>query len=201
MRRIVALALLAVLVVVGCEDDGSGVSVTAEVIGTDLAVSAEASELRPHEDGIGYEQEIRITWDDDSQVALREVRFPWFAPIDGTALRYPVSQFNRFMPPFPSDTDTGLLIAGPGCWWYFASEARPMGLECSFIGHEYQVGPGDSATYVLQLIFFGPEGATQPLPGTYVIEEPVRWDRRDIPHRTGGRHGTFTIRVTYEVRE
>jgi hypothetical protein len=96
-----------------------------------------------------------------------------------------------------------LLVAGRGCEPFYAEESGP-GLICQDDFQYLLVEEGQTTAMGLTLHTDDADvGPTPVLPGTYVLDQPVRWDTSTDPSADAVEfdEGNVTIRITYTVSE
>lgn len=175
----VVLGIVAAFVLVRSLSDGGvaiedlELQVRAEIVETGSPVSAQATAIRD-ENGL-FVHGVRITWQGQQPARLDDARFT--QRVEG---------------------DRGdLVTAGRGCGADWDEQSRQVVHICTADLQIITIQPGGSHEYPVRV--HPRVGPLRLAPGTYVLEEQVQWWRQD--DLTGGEpEGSFTIRLTYEVR-
>lgn len=161
----------------GTPDETVNVTVSAEVIATDLRVIVATTPIVQIDTADGpLSHEVVVTWDGDEPIVLDDARFTHH--IEG---------------------DHGdLVTAGRGCGVQWEGELLQA---CTADLQIIRLEPGEQHAYPVQI-----HAEVGPLtlgPGTYVLEETISYWTGDsigengIP--SGEADGSFVIRLTYEV--
>ncbi|HWB72736.1 MAG TPA: hypothetical protein VG452_11010 [Egibacteraceae bacterium] len=108
-----------------------------------------------------------------------------------------------YLDPAPYDQTTSdgigrLVTAGRGCGPYYDSQADRVDVGCRLAYQPLEIPAGGSAAEPIT-IYTDPEeaGPVPLLPGTYTLEQALRWHREPDPNTP--LLGTATVRITYRV--
>jgi hypothetical protein len=178
MPRSVLLIPLALvlLLAAACDDEPLEVTVTAELASGDAPVSVEATAVSQNEDGT-FSHGVRVTWNGDEPVRLDDARFAHYYDANGATF----------------------ILAGRGCSPWEPEDGGTPGVVCTDDLQVITLQPGDTHEYPVALYpDAGPRGLAR---GTYLIDETIDWWPGDDLEALGADPGgSFTIRLTYEVR-
>ncbi len=182
MRLITRFVLLfgAALFLAACDEEDvppppPEITVRAEVVNGAAPVTTSATPVRETPEG-EFAHEVRVEWDGDEAVILEDARFSHHVSNGGD-----------------------LVIAGRGCGAEWEDELDQVVHPCTDDLQIIEVGPGEAHDYPVRI---HPEvGPLQLEPGTYVVEEIIRWRfaEDDVVSPAEQADGEFTIRLTYEV--
>ena len=177
-----ALLGLAGLAMVGCGSSSDApdvrISVTAQVLGTDPRISAEATELAERDGGV-WRHDVVVTWDGDDPVVLDDARFVHHV----------------------KGPDGSLVIAGRGCGAQW--EGDELMQACTADLQIIRLDPGGSHPYPVAIhTSVGPLRLT---PGIYIVDETIGWwDQSQLGEGgipSGQSMGSFVVRLTYTVED
>lgn len=161
----------------GNASDDIDITVSAEIVEADVSASVEASEIETGDYG-RLTHEVRLTWEGESPASFSDARFTHI--VEG-------------------DTDGALVTAGRGCDAQWDEERNDVLHMCNGDLRIVWLEPGDTHEYPVHIrTEVGPRELT---PGTYVVDEPIRWAHSDeaMQPLAESEEQQFTVRLTYVV--